>query len=56
MRELETYDVELAHNKWYDGCVVWIAHPDEPDLTDNIKDAASFVDAEGHLFVIELEE
>lgn len=56
MTELETYDVELAHNKWYDGCVVWISHPDETDLTEQVTDAATFKDADGHLFVVELQE
>lgn len=54
--ELETYDVELAHNKWHDGCVVWIADPNDPDYTETVKEAWQFKDADGHLFVIEFTE
>ena len=55
MTELETYDTEQAHNMWHDGHVVWVASdPDDPDHTDQIKEASQFVDLDGHLFVIEL--
>lgn len=55
MTELETYDTEQAHNMWHDGHVVWIAFdPDNPDDLEPIKEAHEFVDADGHLFVIEL--
>jgi len=52
MREVATYDTELAHNKWYDGHPVWIAHPEEETEDHLVTDAAAFVDAEGHLFII----
>ena len=55
MSELETYDTELAHNMWHDNHVVWVASdPDDPDQTDQIKEASQFVDLDGHLFIIEL--
>ena len=56
MREIETYDTELAHNMWHDGCVVWIAHPSEPDVTYHVTEAEEFADADGHLFLIEVVE
>lgn len=55
-RELTTYNAELAQKWLHDGYVVWTVHPDEAELKDNIKDAASLAEAEGHLFVIELKE
>lgn len=55
MTELETYDTELAHNMWHDNHVVWVAcDPDNPDDLEPIKEAHQFVDADGHLFLIEL--
>ena len=55
MSELETYDTELAHNMWHDNHVVLVASdPDDPDQTDQIKEASQFADLDGHLFIIEL--
>lgn len=56
MREVATYDTELAHNKWYDGHDVWIAHPEEETSDYLVTDAATFADADGHLFIIEYKE
>lgn len=53
--EVSTYDTEQAHNMWHDGNRVWIAcDPDNSDDMELIKEAHQFVDAEGHMFVIEL--
>lgn len=57
MREIETYDTELAHNMWFDGCVVWIAHPSEPDVTYHVTEAEEFAEAKkSTLYVIEVVE
>lgn len=56
MREVATYDTELAHNEWYDGHDVWFAHPEGETSDYLVTDAATFVDAEGHLFIIAYKE
>lgn len=55
MSQIKTYDTEKAHNMWHDNYNVWIAcDPDNPNDLEPITEAHQFVDADGHMFVIEV--
>ena len=49
-KDLETYDHELAHQKFREGFDVYIVHPDSDDV--RVMHEHTFEEEEGHLFAI----
>ena len=55
MAQISTYDTKKAHNMWHDNYSVWIAcDPDNHKDLEPITEAHQFVDADGHMFVIDV--